>query len=211
MKPSTFALSIATLSLAMITPALAQTPDQSSPTQPGSAAADHMVPAQASLTHALDSNSVHAGDQFRATLTGNVHLDGGVTLHRGDALVGNVANDDTNTAGKARLAVRFTEAVLKDGQKVPVKATIVALYTPGNFIDNADIQPDHTPNSWNDGTLQVDQLGVAKDVDLHSRISSQNSGVFVSTKKNDVKIPAGSELSLAIAPQANAAPTSSGD
>lgn len=195
----------------MITPAFAQTPDQSPQNaQPsGLHEAQRMVPAQASLTRALDSNDVHAGDQFRATLNGSVHLAGGVTLHRGDALVGNVATDDTNTAGKSRLAVRFTEAVLKDGQKVPVKATIVALYTPGNIVDE-DIQPDHTPNSWSDGTLQVDQLGVAKDVDLHSRVSSQNSGVFVSTKKNSVKIPAGSELALAIAPQGNAALTNSG-
>jgi hypothetical protein len=185
----------------MITPALAQTPDQSpqNTQSSGLQQAQHMVPAQASLTHALDSNSIHTGDQFRATLNGNVHLDSGVTLHRGDALLGNVADDDTNTAGKSHLAVRFTEAVLKNGQKIPVKATIVALYTPGNFTSDDDIQPDHTPNSWNDGTLSIDQEGVMKDVDLHSQIASQNSGVFVSTRKSDVKIPAGSEIALAIA------------
>jgi hypothetical protein len=211
MKFSTTALSIATLSLAMITPALAQTPDQSPQNmQPGGLhEAQRMVPAQASLTRALDSNSVQSGDQFRAKLTGNVHLNDAVELHRGDALLGKVADDDANTAGKSRLAVRFTEAVLKNGQTIPIKATIVALYTPDNLLDGSAM-PEEVPNNWNDGTLQVDQIGVVKDVDLHSRISSQNSGVFVSTKKNNVKIPAGSELALAIAAQPNAGTTNSG-
>lgn len=212
MKPSNLALSIATLSLAMITPAFGQTPDQSAQNnQPTSVTeAQHMVPARASLNRSLNSKDTHTGDQFRATLNDNVHLDGGVTLHKGDALVGQVVTDDMNTPGNARLAIRFTKADLKNGQAVPIKATIVALYTPDNFVDDADLQPDHTPNSWNNGTLQVDQEDVVKDVDLHSRISSHNSGVFVSTKKSDVKIPAGSELALAITAAPNAATSNSG-
>lgn len=55
------------------------------------------------------------------------------------------------------------------------------------------------PNSWNDGTLAEDQVGVIKGVDLHSRISSQNSGVLVSSSKDDVKLPRGTDLSLALA------------
>jgi hypothetical protein len=46
-------------------------------------------------------------------------------------------------------------------------------------------------------------------VDLHSRISSINSGVFVSTKKNDVRLAAGSEIALAIAQDAAATQASS--
>lgn len=212
MKISTAALSIATLSLAMLSPAFGQTPDQSSPnSQPaGITEAQHMVPARASLTHALDSNNIHAGDQFRATLNDNVHLNDGVVLHKGDALRGQVVTDDMNTPGSSRLAIRFTEAALKNGQTVPIKATIVALYTPDNLIsDDSTFAPDQIPNSWNDGTLQVDQIDAANGVDLHSRIASRNSGVFVS-KKKDVKIPAGSELALAITARANASTTNSG-
>lgn len=210
MKFSNTALSIATLSLVMLTPAFGQTPDQGSQdNQTGSSEAQHLVPALASLTHALDSNSVHTGDQFRATLTGNVHLNGGLELHHGDALLGQVADDDTNTAGKSRLAIRFTQAVLKNGQTIPVKATIVALYTPDSLVGDSGT-PDAIPNNWNNGIVQVDQIGVVKNVDLHSSISSQNSGVFVSTQRNNVKIPAGSELALAIGPQANA-PTNSAE
>jgi hypothetical protein len=38
----------------------------------------------------------------------------------------------------------------------------------------------------------MDQENVVSGVDLHSKISSQNSGVFVSTKKADIKLHAGS-------------------
>ncbi len=60
---------------------------------------------------------------------------------------------------------------------------------------------DQIPNSWNDGTLAVDQIGAMNGVDLHSKIASQNSGVFVSTNKDNMKLVNGSELELAIAQQ----------
>jgi hypothetical protein len=44
-------------------------------------------------------------------------------------------------------------------------------------------------------------VGAFHDVDLHSSITDANSGVLVSTKKDDVKLVAGSRLSLAIAVQ----------
>jgi hypothetical protein len=207
MKFPTAALSVATLSLAMLTPSFGQSTQDNQPA--GVQQAQRMVPALASLTRALDSNSVHNGDQFRATLSGNVHLSGGTELRHGDVLLGQVVDDDTNAAGKSRVAVRFAQAVLKNGQTIPIKATIVALYTPDNLVSDESAVPEEVPNSWNDGTLQVDQLGVVKDVDLHSRISSQNSGVFVSVK-NNFKLPAGSEIALAIAAQSNTGSTNSG-
>ena len=198
----------------MITPAFGQTPDQTPQDNPqaGMSEAQNMVPARASLARALDSKNTHTGDQFRATLSSNVHLNNGVVLHRGDALVGKVVTDDMNTPGSSHLAVRFTEVDLKNGQTVPVKATIVALSTPDDSSNGADIQPDHTPSSWSDGTLKVDQQDVVKDVDLHSQVNSQNSGVFVSNRKSNFKIPAGTELALAISAANNAPanPVSSG-
>jgi hypothetical protein len=46
----------------------------------------------------------------------------------------------------------------------------------------------------------LDQLDVAPGVDLHSNIASQNSGVFVSTRKDDVKLKQGSQIQFAIGP-----------
>jgi len=196
MKYSTAALSLATFSLAVLVPL------SSASAQNGQREADRMVRARASLNHTLDADHTAPGYQFRATLSDNVHLSDGVELHRGDALLGRVTTDDMNTPGRSRLAIRFNQAVLKNGQTVPIKATIVSLYPPGDFLNNS-YSTEQIPNTWNDGTLRVDQIGAVKDVDLHSRISSQNSGVFVSTKKEDVKIPAGSEIALAITARNN--------
>ena len=208
MKVSNSALLLATFSLAMLTPALAQTSQDNQSSDVSEA--QHMVPVRATLTRTLDANSIHTGDQFRATLSDNAHLDGGVELHKGDVLLGKVVTDDMATAGNSRLAVRFTEVDRKNGQSLPIKATIVALYNPNQFLTDSVDQPEEFPNSWNNQTLSVDQLGVASGVDLHSRISSENSGVFVTTTKKNVKIPAGSELALAIAAQGNASSTNTG-
>lgn len=208
MKVSNSALLLATFSLAMLTPALAQTSQDNQSSDVSEA--QRMVPVRAVLTRTLDANSIHTGDQFRATLSDNAHLDGGVELHKGDVLLGKVVTDDMATAGNSRLAVRFTEVDRKNGQSLPIKATIVALYNPNQFLTDSVDQPEEFPNSWNNQTLSVDQLGVASGVDLHSRISSENSGVFVTTTKKNVKIPAGSELALAIAAQGNASATNTG-
>jgi hypothetical protein len=208
MKVSNSALLLATFSLAMLTPALAQTSQDNQSSDVSEAQC--MVPVRAVLTRTLDANSIHTGDQFRATLSDNAHLDGGVELHKGDVLLGKVVTDDMATAGNSRLAVRFTEVDRKNGQSLPIKATIVALYNPNQFLTDSVDQPEEFPNSWNNQTLSVDQLGVASGVDLHSRISSENSGVFVTTTKKNVKIPAGSELALAIAAQGNASATNTG-
>jgi hypothetical protein len=208
MKASTTALLLATLSLSIVAPALAQTA-QENPTA-GSAEAQHMVPVRASLSRTLDAQRTNAGDQFRATLSQNVHLDNGVELRRGDVLIGTVVKDDMNTPGNSRLAIRFTEVDPKNGQTIPVKATIVGLYTPSQLMSDSDAEPAQYRNNWTDATLSIDELEVVNGVDLHSRISSLNSGVFVTTKKKDVKIPAGSEIALAIGAQPNAG-TNSGE
>jgi hypothetical protein len=202
-------LSIAAVSFSLALPAMAQSTDQPSggacmkgPT--GQREAMRIVPAQVALEKGLDAGKEAVGFQFRAILSSNVHLDNGVELPHGTLLMGMIATDDMNTAGAYKLAIRFTQAVLKNGTIVPIKATIVGAYKPGADETGGEypIPPgEQVPNNWNDGTLQVDQIGVSKDVDLHSKIASRNSGVFISTSGHAVKLPAGSELALAIAQQ----------
>lgn len=193
-------LSIAAVSFALALPMSAQSTTE---TQPGAAQAMRMVPAQVALENGLDATKAAPGFQFRAIVSAKVRLDSGAELPRGTALLGTVANDDMNANGTSKLAVRFTQAVLKDGTTIPIKATIVGAYQP-NTESNSEAGPapgQQVPNNWNDGTLKVDQIGVAKDVDLHSSIASQNSGVFVAAGNHVVKLPAGSEFALAIAQQ----------
>ncbi|MGC9222886.1 MAG: hypothetical protein ACP5E2_03120 [Terracidiphilus sp.] len=83
---------------------------------------------------------------------------------------------------------------------MPIKATIVGIFGPADTSDYPEEAGDQVPNSWTDGTLQVDQIGVLSDIDLHSKISSRNSGVLVSTKKDNFKLDEGSEIQFAIAP-----------
>jgi peptidyl-tRNA hydrolase len=78
---------------------------------------------------------------------------------------------------------------------VPIKATVVNVASPVFGADGYDAS-----NDWTSQTLTVEQVNALSGVDLHSEIASNNSVVFVSTKKHDVKVPAGTELKLAIGP-----------
>lgn len=161
-----------------------------------------MVPARAALTEKLDANKLKEGEQFKVKLADTVHLKNGPELPHGTVLYG-VISTDTMHPGNAKLALRFTEARLKDGKLVPIKATIVGLARPepenGEGYDI--VAGDQEPNSWTPQMLQVDQVNTISGIDLHSRIAGNNSGVFIAAKKDDVKLAMGSELLLAIAPQ----------
>lgn len=200
-------LTLTVLSLSLAMPALAQSQAQSDnyqdQVQPlhGEHEAMRMVPAQAALKTKLDAAKLSPGSTFEAVLSRKIQLQNGPTLPEGTVLLGSVATDDMNINGTSKLALRFTQANLKNGQQLPIKATIVNIYQPDDTSDQGyPVQPgDQVPNNWNDGTLAVDQIDVVSGVDLHSRIASMNSGVLVSTRKSDVKLREGSEFALAIA------------
>ena len=152
-----------------------------------------MVPAEAMLLETIDARKAKPGQQIKATLSGKVQLRNGPELPRGTQLIGKVVADDMQASGASRLALRFTQAELKDGKVIPIKATIVSVFNADN-LGNLD------PNSWwTPKTLQIDQEQALSDVDLHSKIADRNSGVFVSAKKHDVKLPEGYGIALAIA------------
>jgi hypothetical protein len=201
-------LSIAALSLSVL--ALTHSPRVFAQS-PDAAPAMRMVPARAALNGAIVANKVKAGDQFRATLGDKVQLSNGPKLPAGTVLIGEISTDDTNQSGTTKLALRFTSAKLKDGQTVPIKATIVGILDTG--LANEDtyrLNPNNqVPATWNDGTLVIDQPEAMSGVDLHSKIASQNSGVFVSTRDN-IKLVKGGELELAIAQQQPSTQTTTG-
>ena len=55
------------------------------------------------------------------------------------------------------------------------------------------------PDNLNNQPDAIDATGVATGVDLHSKASSQNSGVFVTSTKEDIKLPLGTKMELALA------------
>lgn len=202
-------LSIATACLALFTPGLAHaaTPgagatDASATLSPvAQQEASQMVSAQVHLVKTLDARKAQPGQQFEAVLDDTVHLKNGTELPHGTMLVGKIVTDQMHSNGHSRLALRFTEAKLKDGKTVPVHAMIAGVAGPANYGGYGSYGAP--PPAWSHGTLQVDEVGALSHVDLHSRIAGANSGVFVSSKKDDVKLSAGSQFSLAIAARAN--------
>ncbi len=204
-------LSAAALAAAILIPPGASAQSTSNPNRndnPSQSAtanteAAQMVPARAALEHPLDAKDARPGQPFQAKLADKVQFKDGQELPRGTMLVGKVGTDDMNEAGKSKLVLCIDEAKLKDGKTIPLKATIVGIYGPNQGdADTADYTVsagNQEPNGWNRQFTQVDQIGALSGVDLHSKISSQNSGVLVSTKKDDIKIKDGTELALAIA------------
>jgi hypothetical protein len=203
-------LSVAAVAAALLSPQLAQArnmdemkaapADIPSTTGPMEKA-QLMVPAQATLTQTLDARKALPGQQVRLTLSKTVQLKDGPELPRGTQLIGKVATDPANASDKSRMELQFTQAVLKGGKIVPIKATIVGVYSPVREDGNGHPIEAGTqkPNVWNSRILEVDQTDAESGVQLQSKISNENSGTLVSTKKGTVKLLAGSEIALAIA------------
>jgi hypothetical protein len=198
------ALSIASVSLSLLIPNLAQT-QRSQSLQPsqnvsvpalGENVAMRMVPAQATLADDLDAVKSQPGQQFRAKLSRTVRLEDGSELPHGTVLVGVIATDETQVSGRSKLALRFTQATLKDGKVVPIKATIVGVLPPS--LGYNPTYGDPGENHWNSKELQVDKSNALPGVDLHSNVAGSNSGVFITNKKDDVKLSVGTQIELAI-------------
>jgi hypothetical protein len=159
-----------------------------------------MAPAQAVLAQELDTKNARPGQQFKAVLSDTVHLKSGVELPRGTTLVGTVATEGAPEGAKTALALRFTQADLKSGKMIPIEATIVGIAPP---VDNmGDSSSEQTsPEAWDGAEMQFDMIGVLSSVDLHSRIAGENSGVFVSATKSNIKLAERTQLALAIGVQ----------
>ena len=160
------------------------------------------TPGVVELTHALDSKKLTSGATIQTRLTHPVRLADGTKLPTGTWLNATVAEDDMQVGGKVKLALRFTEARMKDGKTVPIKATILAVATQPTPVTNAANDEEvlmPVPENLNNQPDIVDATGVASGVDLHSKASSQNSGVFVTSTKDDIKLPLGTKMELALA------------
>lgn len=206
---SSVTLSLAALCLALAVPALAsaRTPsasaaaaENSSTTSSASAIATQMVRARAALVKNIDSRTVKTGSQVQARLADKVHLKNGKELPSGTVLLGTVTADSMQSSGAPKLALKFTQAKLKNGTTIPIQATIVGVAGPKEMTNEGyDIVPGaQMPNTWDPTMLQVDAVNALSGIDMHSRIAGNNSGVFISNKKHDMKLEQGTELALAL-------------
>lgn len=203
-------LSIAAACLVFLGPHFAQARSVASSTSSMSMSTPHaghqealkMVPAKANLLSQINAQDVRAGEQFRAKLSKKVDLKNGPELPRGTVLIGRVVKNNMNKTNEksSTLALCFTQAMLSNGTTIPIKATIVGIYPPTNAFPVAYANQEN-PNYWTPKTLQVDQINALKDVDLHSKIASSDSGILVAKNRKNVKLRKGSEFALAIARQ----------
>jgi hypothetical protein len=174
----------------------AQSSDQNSAQT--SPEAMEMVPAHAELLEKIDAKKAHVGDTVRARLEHTIQLKNGPELPDGTILMGKVTQD-TLKPDNVQLALRFDQAKLKNGTTVPIKTMIVSIQ-PSLSTDEANLRsPVPASAVWTPDTNQVDQMNAVNGADLHSRITSEDSGMLSSNKKNDVQIAKGSEVDLAIA------------
>jgi hypothetical protein len=174
--------------------------DTTSTVDAGRQEATLMVPANAELLQTIDASKIESGNQFKVKLADTVRLNNGPELRAGTILVGTITKDGEQGSAP-KLTLRLTQATLKDGTVVPIKATIVGMAGPG--LDNSQgysVAPgNQQSNNWTSETLQVEQLDAVSHADLHSDIASDDSGVIISRDNQDLKIRAGSELELALA------------
>jgi hypothetical protein len=188
--------------MALFIPAAARAQNTES-TSTAQAEANQMVSASVALKQTVDSARVKQGDPIQTILAKRVSLKNGTELPAGTAIVGVVTTDDMELTGKSKLALNFTEAKLKNGTVVPIEATILGVFPPlEEDISNNPVRPDDLQRGiWGRHPDTVDQVDALPGVDLHSRVSSSNSGVLVSNSNHDLKLKSGSEIALEIAPQ----------
>jgi len=185
--------------------ALSQTAQTSQPTSQTMSAgteASEMVPAQAVLDRSIDANKVKPGEEITARLASKVHLKNGTELPSGTELIGKIGTDDMQQNGTSKLALCLDQAKLKNGNIIPLKATIVGIYGSGAGAPEPypEVPGDQVANDWTRSTHQVDQIDALSGVDMHSSLVSRNSGVLVTTRRDDIKLREGTELALAIGP-----------
>jgi len=206
---------VAALSIALLLPRLtyAQSTVNSQSAQDSVSQSDdlaaqqaaRMVPARAYLINKLDSKHAQPGASFIASLSESVQLENGPKLPRGTQLAGTVATNNVQADGTSRFALNITQAHLKNGETIPVKATIVGVWGPqSQTAQGYAVAPgEEEANEWTEKILTVDEINATSGADLHSEIADANSGVLVAKKHSVVKLAAGSELALAIAEQDN--------
>ena len=90
-----------------------------------------MVQAQASLDHGLDAKKARQGEPVTAKLAKNVQIPNAQELPRNTILEGHVDEvKPSEHKSDSVLVVTFDKAKLKNGQELPIKATVLAVAEP---------------------------------------------------------------------------------
>ncbi|GGH02780.1 hypothetical protein [Silvibacterium dinghuense] len=149
-----------------------------------------LMSSDATLIHALNTKSAAPGQIVTVQLTDSIRTPEGVELPHGTQLLGKIDTvEAAKDRGPAKLTLTFSQARLKDGKTLPVKATLVS-FSSAN--DPAELP---LPVSA-DGVF--DQVaGAIGDTALHSAVKDDTSGTLTS-KRGDIKLPEGTQFLVAL-------------
>lgn len=123
----------------------------------GSLAAGTTIPA--TLSKPIDARKAKSGDQVTAKTTQDIRSNAGVVIPRGSRLIGHVTDAKAKAKGdsESALGIAFDQAVLKNGQQIPLNASIRALAASANSAS---------------ASMGDDNLGAAGNSSLGSDVSA---------------------------------------
>jgi hypothetical protein len=180
----------------------------------GAASAQSLAGVNTRLVTPLDSQTAAAGQVVSVKLDGSVKTPDGVKLPRGTELIGKVTAVTPAKNGQASsVSVAFTEAQLKGGKQIPVKATLLAAYPGDEGVESqySDETMDAVPSSIPaDRTIDQEPGALPGGVALKAAVQDPNSGTF-SKKDGNVRLTAGTYLQIGVAPATGSGSTSAAE
>jgi hypothetical protein len=160
----------------------------------------HLMSANAQLNRTLNSQKISVGQRVTAHLTMKLRTANGLVLPRNTQVLGKVSQLQSGHGKRTRVAVVFNQARLKDGKVIPIKATLLGAVPPSYESSSSYENYFSDTSKPVSSKAQMDQeSGALKHIALHSAVQSRNSGIFLS-KRNRIRLPAGTQLRIAIAP-----------
>lgn len=161
----------------------------------------------ARLDHTLDAQSARVGEKVEAKLDHPVKTADGAKLPAGTEVWGKVENvQASQNGGPSSMTLRFTTAQLRNGQKLPMKVTVIGAFPPnagGGYVNDSvggGLPP--APRHINPEDKYTQQPGLLSHIAMKSAVQGQNSATFTDSDGN-VKLRQGTRLQLAIAPLGN--------
>ena len=125
----------AALSVFLTAPAaLSQSTDSGATAQQPAQKTIQLVAAKASLDKTLDAKKAKQGDPVTAKLQQDVQIPGAQSLPKNTELTGHIDQVEASQhKSNSTIVVTFDHARLKNGQELPIKATVMAIAQPVNM------------------------------------------------------------------------------
>jgi len=196
------AMSLRTLSLGVATASFLLAGAASAATATSPAHTWDMVGVNARLTQKIDTQHARPGETVEAKLDGSVRT-AGIDLPRNTLLYGRVDHvEASQNGGPAALSLYFNQAELQNGQKIPVKVTVLSAFPAreGAMATYGTGIMGPAPKHVNSKRRTDQEPGLLSHISMHSAVQSHNSATF---RKNDgdITLRAGTRFQLGIAPR----------